>query len=90
MDFMYKEIQDAFYASPLPSELSDADKNDYFFIMEQLGKDLYKLYKNLNREHMRLVENCFMTMSLQLDFMCSHYFQYGWLAAKEDNKLDHY
>jgi len=83
-------IEKAFANCPLPSEANNAAFEDYLLIMDILGKDLYELYKKLSPEHFRLVTGCLETLQMHTDLISHYYFQRGWIAAKEDNALDHF
>lgn len=84
MKFLSKEIEDAYYASPLPLEGSLAADEDYRRCLHFISESHQKMLDALSPEAYELVKAYAMGIAEQTDAEAMFYFQSGWLAAKNN------
>ena len=84
------EMIKAYFKCLTPGELIGSDHEGYALLTDLMFKDMQTLLELLPSEHHLFVEECYDTMHMYINFFSEYYFKAGWIAAKEDNKLDHY
>jgi len=85
-----KEMMEAFFKCQSPSEVVGDDFDEHILLSSLMTQDLNELIKYLPPEQTLLAERCYSTMHMYIELCSKFYFKEGWIAAKEDNKLDHY
>ncbi len=85
-----KEMMEAFFRCHSPSEVVGDDFDEHVLLSDLMIRDFNELIKYLPPEQTALAESCYDTMHMYINFSSKFYFKSGWIAAKEDNKLDHY
>lgn len=84
MTFLNKEIEDAYYASPLPLEGTLANDANYRRCLRQAAANHRKILDSLSPEAYELVKAYAMEFAEQADTEAMYYFQQGWLAARQN------
>ena len=90
MSYYDDEMIQAYFRCLSPGEVMGEDMDGYVLLTDLMTKDMETLIKLLPPEHWGTVQQCYDTMHMYIDFSSKFYFKSGWIAAKEDNKLDHY
>lgn len=84
------EIIKAYFKCLSPGDVVGEDTEGFILLTDLMSKDMETLLKLLPSEHHLFIEQCYGNMHMYIDLCSEHYFKAGWIAAKEDNKLDHY
>ena len=83
-------MEKAYYRCRGPADFSGEELEEYLVSIGVLAEEWEELSKDFTPLQKELAASCFNSLHMHEDLISRYYFESGWWAAKEDNKLDRY